>query len=90
MDKKEDWEKEFKDKFSFVANKGVQCDEITLQNIVVYISQNFIPKDKMKRIKEKVEGMQGYMVDFGGTFLIHSSGQYVKRSEIIKLLEEEL
>ena len=39
MDKQKEWIKKFKDKFGFIAHKGIQCDEITLQNMVDFISE---------------------------------------------------
>lgn len=50
---------EFREKFGFIAHKGVQCDEITVQNIALFIEKacESIRAEALKEVEDEFEGL---------------------------------
>ncbi len=56
--KNKNWEEKFTEKFGFIAHKGVQCDNITLDNIKTFIKENFIAKDEVREVVTEIEDLE--------------------------------
>jgi len=49
----ESWREEFRKEFEFIGHKGVQCDEITVTNLLAFISSQI--QQAEERLVEKIK-----------------------------------